>query len=392
MVTLGRRIWLVAAALATASCGRSAQTTNPGADSAAPNAGADSAAPIGLGSQFADFCTALAAALYKPCPFPCLPADPIDKDLPIAGAYYCDALQKEVASGHLLFDPTHAAACLASFKDVSCRYGAGPDDHLSECRAALKGTIPAGQSCRWGSPVETSTSTATLHSELGITTCSEGLYCIGAPGAGKGHCPGVCSPLAKIGESCISSACVGGAACFPDGTCQPHIGLGGVCPGVAYNFCDYGLYCEFQDAGVSTCQPAHTSGPCYGNDCAPDYACAEALYMPPGQCVPVRVPLGEACSPHDWPQCGCASYCAADNSDAGTGTCKAWVEVGSPCGANERDCNGGTCSGGLNGGGTCQAWLLPGEPCGTGPGSGSCYLEDECDLTTHTCVPLCFGQ
>jgi hypothetical protein len=409
-----------------AACGRSASTTSAGGadagDSAAAGAVASDGAPLGPSSAYdgealgsspslTEFCRALVAAASRGYvtahPEACDPvADPAD--LQYGPQAFCDVMAREVASGHLVFDPSKAAACVAAAQTAGASMSRDVD--LPECRAAVAGQLAAGQPCHYGSPLETSVGIPlALGGRPLISACASGLYCAEGPldaSPAAQMCGGVCTAIPKANEPCAltngcsycSQPCAQGSVCGSSGNgmlCVPRATEGGECDFSSVEMCEDGLFCSLVVTGSSpyhrVCRPqlsasAPCSDPAY-DECAPPNVCYAAPDSDAGAscvAVPILQP-GEVCSPSGPAPCACPSVCL-------DGKCTAVLGAGaSPCLMFNTDvlpCRGGTCDGREGDGGTCVANLRPGDPCDPSL-PGACGYE-ACDPTSQRCVPSCF--
>lgn len=175
-----------------------------------------------------------------------------------SGYQYSSFGESAIANGHILYSPEAGAACLGAINSIAgCAVDAGLQPQLlTNCFAALTGTLAAGASCQ-----------ASLE-------CAPGNYC--APT--DGGVSGICAPIHAVGQPCkdfgdpsqqnkSSEICSyrasgnTGATCqtidsvgnFTDAgswTCQPQYGLGAICN--IDTDCVPPMLC---DLGTSTCVP-----------------------------------------------------------------------------------------------------------------------------------------
>jgi hypothetical protein len=425
---------MLALALLVGGCRKETVTTTPfapeqngGMDDGGSSSSGDDVGPPGPNTPLPDFCTAFASALLRDCSC----AMPDERGSQFASAYYCEAVAREVASGDLVYDPSHAASCFAAAQAAACST-ATPD--WTECRAALAGKVAAGQPCRTGSPLETGRPPA-------VSPCAPGLFCMRSA---ANACDGVCTALPAIGQSChdplvcvgrsCATPCVSGAVCNgATGLCEAPAARDQPCGGDSGTTCAPGLYCATTDAGATdagatdagatdagatdagatdagatdagatdagttgagttgTCQPQKDfSSPCAQDlECAPPNVCLLGSGGSGGQCAALELAVaGGACSPSGNPACTCSSACGGD------GTCIALAEPGSPCDIGDNTavavCHGGYCDTAVDAaaGGLCRPVFSVGHACGN---DGQCGAYGACDPTSMQCVPFCFTQ
>ncbi len=425
-----RAACFVLAPLMAAACGQAALTTGDGGPDAGEAVALGDAASLGPSPTLAAFCNALVSATWASPAAPpdaCDPvADPADEQYTLQA--YCDVMEREVASGRLVFDPSHAAACVTAAQAAAAQPSRDVD--VPECRGAAAGQLGAGQSCHYGSPLELSVGIGlAVDGRPLISTCASGLYCAQAALAADASpsalmCDGVCAAIGKVNEPCptargcnatyCAGPCEQGSVCASSRDaalldassadassgngilCVQRPKEGEPCDVTAVEMCADGLFCSLLVTGSDPYQTVcraqvAAETPCSRSGVRPVQAPPNVCYAAPGsdagaRCVPV--PLlqpGESCSLEGPAQCGCPNECI-------DGTCVAAKNVGgSPCtfgGATELPCRDGTCDPTEGDGGTCVANLAPGMPCD--PAFPSACGWETCDQTSQRCTPQCF--
>lgn len=251
--------------------------------------------------------------------------------------------EQAIAEGTLRYDGARAAGCLDQLEAAGCGFIDRPE--LSECEAALEGTIALGGAC-------------SINEE-----CTGTAFC-----AMDTMCPGTCQARVAPGTACEDDgACGSGLRCF-DGTCR---------------------------------SPALADAPCGGGtnpDCAGGLICRGEMEAPPGgtgtsgTCVSpasiMTAPLGEACNPSEGPFCQSGLSCALTGVTGGTTpnfVCVAASTSGGTCNVSFPDmCPAGQICDAMpfvEGGsfdGTCQPLPTDGEACV----QSRCAAGHRCDGAT----------
>jgi len=181
--------------------------------------------------------------------------------LTFLGDQALEEVEKALARGTVTYNATVAQSCLSTIE--SAALCAGQFGVLATaCEGAFVGSLNEGDSCYSG------------------LECASGLYCNDDAG-----CPGVCTAMKAVGESCSSSS-----ECLFSGSGA----------GIAD--------CWFQGGGSPTC-----TNITYGAPAA------------------VGQPCGSLGSPPDISEVACQSGAVCDAASGEAGTCVATVPVGSAC-------------------------------------------------------------
>jgi Dickkopf-like protein len=307
------------------------------------------------------FCAALEAAVVAN-QNRCSPYESIDLEgyLPVSE---CPHWVAGVHHGRMLFDPTRAVACLASYTFVDCVLTAG-----EVCGQVLTPQVADNGAC----------------DPLGISECAVGSFCKGVVDG----CGGTCTPLRPQGGACSGNdECAGGQTCnFTTETCELYGAANAPCGG-GNPQCDYADACVggSVDGGTAgICQPLTLDGPCTpdgtGGGCIP----GEARCPGPGasRCVAFQ-PIGGACTKNA--DCG-VGWCTS------AGTCAPLLEpIGAACGTlagTDVGCViGAYCNATTN---LCQRLVPTGAACVSDlECEGGLGNSSQCDPTTHTCALVC---
>ena len=285
-----------------------------------------------------------------------------------SAAFDCQRVSADVAAGRMVYDQSHAAACLSSIEGVDCSAIAGAGPSLPACTQVLWGTVPAGQVC---SPDPMSDCVPEAHCEHVGYACS-----------------GICLTSVAVNGSCQSLdsdttlPCVAGAHCV-SGVCLADANEGQACGGYPSPTCAGDLRCLGATSIASgTCHAAANSGPCTDNsDCS-----SSGCMGPTGAKTCQRWKFaGESCTPGQG-ECWPLLYCGADGkcTDARAAT------QNQACGPDARGeivgCASGLyCSGATSTTtGTCVPPKALGDPCTwLDVCSGT---RGHCDTSTQKCV------
>jgi hypothetical protein len=286
-----------------------------------------------------------------------------------SAAFDCQRVSADVAAGRMVYDQSHAAACLSSIEGIDCSAIAGSGPSLPACTQVLWGTVPAGQAC----------SPDAMSDCVPEASCERDAYA----------CGGTCRTRVAANGSCQSvdgrtiPPCVTDAHCI-SGVCLADAKEGQSCGGSAGPPCASNLRCVGATFSASgTCHPAANSGPC--TDCSD---CGNSMYGcmgPTGAKTCERWKfVGESCTPGQL-QCFVLLHCGAD------GKCTdAPATQNQACGSDALGeyfgCASGLyCSGVTSTAmGICVPYKAPGDSCTSLVECG--YPHGQCDTSTHQCV------
>lgn len=280
-------------------------------------------------------------------------------------AQTCSDMSKAVKAGRAKYDASQGSACLAEVNKASCSdlqsFGNTAGD---PCNTAVQGQVPANGSCYSG------------------TDCVDQGSC----SAGSSACPGTCSGVAHLGQSCASLSCDNYTTCM-NSMCMEPAGAGQACMGGTHPSCGGGYYCQNgSNATAGVCQPKQTSGSCSygGSECALGYNCIGATSTgTAGTCQQAKA-VGATCTQGNG-ECAFLTYCGSNNQ------CTEYPKTGGTCGiVNMKEyaaCLGSYCSGAAapTYTGTCAAYKNVGDSC---TGSDECG-DGYCDSTSSKCVAAC---
>jgi hypothetical protein len=184
-------------------------------------------------------------------------------------------VEQAVVAGRIAYDPHAARRCVDGIAGTDCMADVFSDETLTECFAALTGTVQKGEEC------------------YSLFECAAG-FC---DSASSGQCPSTCPETIDEGQSC---------ALHFGPSCDWRAGLrcsGGVCttpvgreePCEDNNGCQSGLVCKATGEDTpNQCTPLHQEK----GFCSSDATCAAGLYCngddEGGQCEP-RIAEGGAC-------------------------------------------------------------------------------------------------
>ncbi len=243
----------------------------------------------------------------------------------------------EVKAGRLGFDTAKAQSCLNDIGSLACASGLnGLNAQISDCSAVLVAKVQTGGAC------------------ANDSECVDGT-CQGQT------CPDHCVANAAVGADCSNAGCTHGAYC---------------------------------DSTTNKCTAVQANGgSCNDNsDCQSGY-CAIGNGSSQGQCAaPNAGNAGATCSSDN----DCASGLFCDMAGE-SGTCKADIAKGQPCGTQSDPasgvsgcgpqlvCLGFAVSGGSSGqmtvtAGTCSSWVGNGGTCTATP-AGAEYAMTGCELS-----------
>jgi hypothetical protein len=306
------------------------------------------------------FCAAVEAAVVA-LQNRCNPYESFDLQgyLPIGP---CPHWVAGVHHGRTLFDPTHAAACVASYASLDCAMTAG-----AGCGQVFTPQVADNGAC----------------DPLGVSECAVVSFCKGVVGG----CGGTCTPLRPQGGACSGNdECAGGQTCnFMTETCELYGAANAPCGGGDPQ-CDYADACVggSVDGGTAgICHPLTLDGPCTpdgtGGGCIP----GKAICPGPGasHCTAYQ-PIGGACTKNT--DCG-IGWCTS------AGTCAPLLEpIGVACGTiagTDVGCVlGAYCNATTN---LCQRLVPTGGACASDLECESVDNSSQCDPTTHTCALVC---
>jgi len=278
-----------------------------------------------------------------------------------------------VASGAVTFDPVEAAKCQSRFQGDPCHFGGfitlpTAFQIFGRCPGTLTPARGAGAAC------------------VTNEECAVGNYCkkqtLGAP-----LCPGQCTALATMGQSCVNTPCGPGLYCRAQ-MCRPYAHADETCAIDGDCFADPAgptwLWC---DPASHTCKPPVGEGVTCGirtpgGDVSIQITCAAGLWCDAlfidsnGKC---RKPggAGSPCT-SDLIACTTGLHCAGYEPRVTLGTCAGPVPSGGACFdvidecAAGLLCTNGTCSGPSSLGGRCT-------------GNGGCQAGLVCDVDNATC-------
>jgi hypothetical protein len=233
----------------------------------------------------------------------------------------CEArLSSAITKGRVTFDPTAAAACVASFQqiiaagvcwgNIDTNQPSPPEYGSSACTGVVTGLQAAGMPCAID------------------LECASGLTCVGWTGSTDGTCktPGdagqPCEQAADAGSALdldygfgSHPSCAAGAYCVTP-TCQPEVGTGAACTEDAE--CMTGMTCH-----LGHCAAAGPSDD--GGTCATKVDCVQGLYCAAGDggatqgvCLPREVAGGPCTTSGDQ----CKGLCVSPDGGMG-GICTA---------------------------------------------------------------------
>jgi hypothetical protein len=254
----------------------------------------------------------------------------------------------EQADGNAVYSPVDAAACLAAWRDRSCRSTAARD----RCATAFRGIAIAGAvtrspaSCAAGFWENADCSGNCCRGSCGrqqaIPPRPEGTACGLVDGSGR-RCDlhlscrfGRCVRL-TVGDACSqSNDCPEGLVC--DGRCRPRVATGGPC--TSSGDCgDLGSYCGFDQR----CHLLPLDGErCDEGLCAPGLGC-----HPSGVCAGF-LGEGDLCAELGLALCNRGLYC-----DQSAATCRGQRPDGADC-VDDVECTGGVCGVGFRCGDSCR--------------------------------------
>ena len=201
----------------------------------------------------------------------------------------------------LQYDQKHAAQCLAAVHNAAC--GDFRKIEVQNCADVVHGKGQEGDPC--AIPLD----------------CQANHYC-----ENSGQCPGICLPLAQLGEPCPYSQCEARAYC-DSGICVPRAQEGEDC---STGVCEDWLLCEDDKCAV----PGSRKRPQLGESCTVGDGCDDQGYCDEesGICEP-RHEKGEDCVSST---CISWHYCSESN------VCEPRVELGEACTSNAQ-CLTGMC-------------------------------------------------
>jgi hypothetical protein len=315
------------------------------------------------------------------------------------GASTCPVLDAAVTNGHLTYDPTKAAACLAALgRPLAC-----------------SADSPVGPSCVASVLIGAVADGAPCESDY---VCQPGSTCpVG--GDGTDSCPApTCRHIPVAGETCDDGSgdfCRFDATCV-GGSCVAGLKVGDACGENDQPACGPNLYCPVGEA-APTCKRLVEGGLCGG---AQD--CFSYQYCGPTKHCAARLGLGADCTADS---SSCQTFTACDPT---TNRCVAASHVGELCGnlvgysllcqggsclqddklighcvvpladgaacANSFECTSGLCAAGIcatpppNDGASCEDSTL----CGSGVCSqGQCDNGVPCENAGLCSSHICFG-
>ena len=240
----------------------------------------------------------------------------------------CTAWETGVKAGHVKYDSTQAAACLATYADRPCTGGS-----LDACVGVVTGTVAAGAACELA------------RSFFIFSECAGDSECIWGPAA---TCAGSCVLHAQEGEPCSNTQpCTRDTLCDArTARCAPLAKAGEPCGIGSILLCATGLFCTDWVKG-GTCMPQHPTGACqFPGECTQPAQCPSG-----GGVCGVPPDVGDACGPGS-PGCGEQLICGPDQR------CKAFSLPGESCTGSLPICAVGQC-------GPNQTCVVkgPGETC-----------------------------
>jgi len=287
-----------------------------------------------------------------------------------SAVFDCQRVSADVAAGRMVYDQSHAAACLSSIEGVDCSVTTSSDPGgLPACTQVLWGTVPAGQAC----------SPDPMSNCVPEASCEQVGYA----------CGGTCRTRVTVNGSCqsvdgtMTLPCVAGAHCV-SGVCLADAQEGQSCDGYAGPTCASNLRCLGATSSASgTCQAIETSQPCTDiSDCGGGvYGCMG----PTGAKTCARWKFtGDSCTPGQgdcwrWFHCGADGRCvdAPATQSQACGFDASGEFVGCASGLY---CNGLTSTAM----GTCVPVKALGDSCTSLVECG--YPHGLCDTSTQRCV------
>ncbi len=231
--------------------------------------------------------------------------------------YISAAVDRELASGKVVFDDAAAGACIDAY---GAALSACTDQELGNrldgaCENIFHGTVELGGSCA-DSDECVDPAGATASCDTGVCVANEPYHSPSElPHAALGEACTTSCTVDGLGSNCRGSGLTDGPACWANegvvcgdsGQCEPAPAIGDPCP---EGYCESGAYC-----GVSLCAATKDVGPCTSSvECSASSYCDYTS----GQCTPLK-PDGTPCEDND--ECA-GGDCAGDQ-------CRAW-SVASP--------------------------------------------------------------
>lgn len=291
-------------------------------------------------------------------------------------------LKTAINAGRATYDGSQAQACIDALNGLSCSALTGSINPPPACRAALKGAVAAGGSCRstWvdfdcvsgycqtGSAASCSGTCAAYAQQGGACSatikCDVGLVCSNgrcSPPPAQGGNGATCNPNNQ-GSDCISGYYCFGAPSATTGTCTAQVAAGGACGAdlnhalaalnLAGGQCGSGLVCKglIIDNTTGSVTPGICAIPVdEAASCTPASAgkstvtgCKYGLVCPSGTCA--RPPASGACANDLYTTCvlnGVAFGTGGNYCDSTT-TCQPPKAAGAPC-ASSAECGGLSC-------------------------------------------------
>ncbi len=310
--SIGSLACLGLALVALPSCSSSSSSDANGGDVGTGDGGGDGA----LGPSADQACAGLAKARCQRLAA-CSSQDLTTRD---GDEATCEAREKSsclhgLAAPSTASTPSTAEACAAAIAASTCPSFLG-NVPIPAC-AAKAGGLAAGASCAFASQCQS-------------TFCA----------VPKGSACGICAPVPKVGDSCLSVGCGPDLHCGKTAQlCVAFVANSGVCDGD--KVCDFGLGCvTAKGASTGTCQPlvGTEGGACDGKEqTLPGCDRSLGLWCPStGKCAKVSgfAKGGEACGLIDPAATflSCSSgACIVPTGAAGKGTCAATAAEGGAC-------------------------------------------------------------
>jgi hypothetical protein len=248
-----------------------------------------------------------------------------------ARAIYGGDLDAALARGAVRFDEAQAQACVDGLSARGCQRTPPAVD--TACINAIRGKIPAGQSCNW------------------LYECAGGICEPDTPGA----CPAQCKAVLPQGAECpgkdnLSCDARLGVRCVL-GHCAKPLPAGATC--VSDADCDAGLFCSGDQVCRALGQPGAACGD--GSHCAAGESCKA------GSCAR-KAQAGTSCGANG--ECADGFVCKGLSKGA-QGSCTPFGEVGAACVGADVD-------------GCAEDLICVSSRCALKPVSGPCMATNDC--------------